>query len=229
MVSFGSMPKTVDLPTLENEFQFGYPLRAMVGLDEVGRGCIAGPVVAAAAVLPPGLDLNRAGWNPDWLQKIQDSKKLSAEDRDFLYEYLKNWLADFAIGSVSVEEIDRINIHHASLLAMDRAVQGLKKGLHSKGFYLIDGKWAPVGVKKQAHQAVIKGDLKCLSIACASVLAKVHRDRLMGELDRDYPGYGLAKHKGYPTPEHLRALDSHGVQIIHRKSYGPVASRLATV
>jgi ribonuclease HII len=180
----------------------------IAGLDEVGRGPLFGPVVAAAVILPRGFSL----------PGLTDSKKLSEKKRnDFDREIRSNAVA-WAIAAVDAETIDRINIRQASLLAMRRAVQQLPLG---PDFLLIDGRdtidW------DCPQQAVIRGDGASFSIAAASVLAKVHRDRLLVEFDREFPGYGLAQHKGYPCPAHLAALARLGPTPLHRKSYRPVA------
>jgi len=180
----------------------------IAGLDEVGRGPLFGPVVAAAVIL-------RKGWR---LNGLTDSKMLSEKKRaEFDFEIRTNAVA-WAIASVDVETIDRINIRRASLLAMRLAVEQLA---HVPDFLLIDGRdtidWPC------PQQAVIHGDAISLSIAAASVLAKVHRDRLLVDLDRQYPGYGLASHKGYGCPEHLAALARLGPTPLHRKSFNPVA------
>jgi ribonuclease HII len=179
----------------------------IAGLDEVGRGPLFGPVVAAAVILPRGFSLSG----------LTDSKKLSEKKRnDFDREIRANAVA-WAIAAVDAETIDRINIRQASLLAMRRAVQQLPLG---PDFLLIDGRdtidW------DCPQQAVIRGDGASFSIAAASVLAKVHRDRLLVEFDREFPGYGLAQHKGYPCPAHLAALARLGPTPLHRKSYRPV-------
>jgi ribonuclease HII len=179
----------------------------IAGLDEVGRGPLFGPVVAAAVILPRGFSL----------PGLTDSKKLSEKKRnDFDREIRANAVA-WAIAAVDAETIDRINIRQASLLAMRRAVQQLPLG---PDFLLIDGRdtidW------DCPQQAVIRGDGASFSIAAASVLAKVHRDRLLVEFDREFPGYGLAQHKGYPCPAHLAALARLGPTPLHRKSYRPV-------
>jgi ribonuclease HII len=182
--------------------------RRIAGLDEVGRGPLFGPVVAAAVILPRGCHL----------QGLTDSKKLSEKKRNqFDVEIRANAVA-WAIAAVDAETIDRINIRQASLLAMRRAVQQLAL---SPDFLLIDGRdtidW------DCPQQAVIQGDATSLSIAAASVLAKVHRDRLLVEFDSQFPGYGLASHKGYCSPEHLAALARLGPTPLHRKSFHPVA------
>ena len=181
----------------------------VAGVDEAGRGCLAGPVVAAAVVIPPGFT------HP----KIDDSKKLSARRRDAVFADL---MADdrllIGVGQAEVEEIDQINILRASHLAMERAVRALPM---VPGGLLIDG--LPVRPFPFPHQAVVDGDALCLSIAAASVVAKVTRDRLMVEIDRRVPGYGFAQHKGYGTPAHLAALTALGPSALHRRSFAPVA------
>ena len=183
----------------------------IAGLDEVGRGPMFGPVVAAAVILPKGCPLDG----------LNDSKKLTEKSRNqFDGEIRANAIA-WAIAAVDVETIDRINIRNASLLAMRRAVEQLAL---SPDYLLIDGldtiDWPC------PQQAVVQGDAASLSIAAASVLAKVHRDRLLVELDREYPGYGLARHKGYCSHEHLRALARLGPTPLHRKSYRPVVQMM---
>jgi ribonuclease HII len=180
----------------------------IAGLDEVGRGPLFGPVVAAAVILAPRCRLDG----------LTDSKKLSDKKRgEFALQIRANAVA-WSIASVDVETIDRINIRQASLLAMRLAVEQLAL---SPDFLLIDGRdtidWPC------PQQAIIQGDGASLSIAAASVLAKVHRDRLLVELDRQFPGYGLASHKGYGCPEHLAALAHLGPTALHRKSFHPVA------
>jgi ribonuclease HII len=180
----------------------------IAGVDEVGRGPLFGPVVAAAVILPTGCRL----------EGLTDSKKLSEKKRNELDAAIRAHAVCWAIAEVNAETIDRINIRQASLLAMRRAVEQLAL---SPDFLLIDGRdtidW------ECPQQAVIHGDAISLSIAAASVLAKVHRDRLLVELDREFPGYGLARHKGYGSPEHLAALARLGPTPLHRKSFHPVA------
>ena len=183
----------------------------IAGLDEVGRGPLFGPVVAAAVILPKGCSL----------QGLTDSKKLTEKKRNEFDLEIRSNAVSWAIAEVDAETIDRINIRQASLLAMRRAVQQLPLG---PDFLLIDGRdtidW------DCPQQAVIRGDGASFSIAAASVLAKVHRDRLLVEFDREFPGYGLAQHKGYPCPAHLAALARLGPAPLHRKSYRPVAQAL---
>lgn len=205
-------------PGLAWETKVGYPRLRVAGVDEVGRGCLAGPVVAAAVVLPAVCDLDAE----PWLKEVADSKLLSPQKREELAPRIESWALASAVGVASVEEIDEINIFHASHLAMLRALEGLKI---PPAFVLIDGKFLPKKLPCSA-QAVIKGDLQCLSIACASVLAKVWRDREMRKLDARYPGYGFSLHKGYSTPVHSQALKSLGACEIHRRSFAPVAQAL---
>lgn len=208
------------LVDLSWESQFGYPQRRLAGVDEVGRGCLAGPVVAAAVVLP---DLVSFEAEP-WLAEVTDSKLLTASTRERLAPLIRGWARGFAIGVASVEEIDRVNIYHASHLAMRRALDGLGPEL-VPDHVLIDGNALPKEMPWPAT-AVIKGDQRCLSIASASILAKVWRDHHLRELESSYPGFGLGKHKGYGTPAHLAALRRLGVTDIHRKSFAPVRALL---
>jgi ribonuclease HII len=180
----------------------------VAGLDEVGRGPMFGPVVAAAVILVPG---TRFGG-------LTDSKQLTEKQRNAFEVKIKVRAAAWAVAAVDVETIDRINIRRASLLAMRLAVEQLSL---QPDYLLIDGvdtiDWPC------PQQPVVQGDSTSLSIAAASVLAKVHRDRLLVELDTQYPGYGLASHKGYCSQEHLEALARLGPTPLHRKSYRPVA------
>ncbi len=201
---------------LNHEIELGYPTKDCAGVDEVGRGCIAGPVCAAAVVLPEIIDLEA----DPWLIKITDSKRLSEAQREMLFPKIKAWAKRFSIAYASVEEIEKLNIYHASYLAMERALADV-----SPQVALIDGKALPKA-KNCELKAVIKGDLNCLSIGCASILAKVARDRLMIEFDVRYPDYGFRSHKGYPTVQHQKALKTHGVLSIHRKGFGPVKTAL---
>jgi len=185
----------------------------IAGIDEVGRGPLFGPVVAAAVILPKGCRLHG----------LTDSKKLSEKKRNELDVEIRACAVAWAVAAVDAETIDRINIRRASLEAMRRAVEMLAQGpdFLLPDFLLIDGRdtidWPC------PQQAVIQGDATSLSIAAASVLAKVYRDRLLVELDRDFPGYGLASHKGYGCREHLAALARLGPTPLHRKSFHPVA------
>lgn len=179
----------------------------LAGVDEAGRGPLAGPVVAAAVIL-------------DDLQPIvglADSKKLSAKQRDRLYDEIRAKALCFCVAEASVEEIDEINILQATLLAMRRAVEGLRL---KPSLVQVDGNRLPV--LKVPAEAIVKGDSKVAAISAASILAKVHRDRLCDELHQAYPQYGFDGHKGYPTADHVAALKLHGVTPAHRRSFGPV-------
>ncbi|HUA91176.1 MAG TPA: ribonuclease HII [Terracidiphilus sp.] len=180
----------------------------VAGLDEVGRGPMFGPVVAAAVIFPKGCNL----------PGLTDSKKLTEKARNEFDREIRSSAVAWAIAAVDVETIDRINIRNASLLAMRLAVEQLAL---TPDYLLIDGVDTIDWPCRQ--QAVVQGDSISLSIAAASVLAKVHRDRLLIELDSQYPGYGLARHKGYCSAEHLKALALLGPTPLHRKSFSPVA------
>lgn len=206
----------MDSSNLEYERRNGYPRALVAGVDEVGRGCLAGPVVAAAVLLPADPQLEKLSW----ISEISDSKELSPATREKLVPLIEAWAASYAIGVASVEEIDRINIYHATHAAMIRAVEQLSK---RPDHVLVDGNVVPKALRVPAS-AVVKGDLKCLSIGAASILAKVWRDRLMIDMEARYPGYGFGVHKGYGTPAHQVALKSLGACAIHRKTFAPVAA-----
>lgn len=174
------------------------------GCDEAGRGPLAGPVVAAAVILPDGL----------YIEGLDDSKKLSEKKREQLYNVIRESCIDCAVGHASVYEIEKLNILNASMLAMNRAVNKLRV---RPELVLADGNIVR-GFNVRAVP-VIKGDSLCPSIAAASVLAKVTRDRLLDETEKLYPGYGLGKHKGYATKAHREALVSLGVSQVHRPSF----------
>ena len=188
------------------------PEGLVCGIDEAGRGPLAGPVVAAAVILDPARPI--VGLN--------DSKKLSEKKRDALAELIRERALAWCVAEASVEEIDQLNILHATLLAMQRAVAGLAVQPTSA---LVDGNRCP----KLAipAEAVIKGDGKIASIAAASILAKTVRDAGMLVLHAQYPQYGFDRHMGYPTAAHFAALEKHGASPEHRKSFGPVARQLS--
>ncbi len=181
--------------------------RPLAGVDEAGRGPLAGPVVAAAVVLDPE--------NP--VSGLDDSKKLPEQIRVKIAGVIRSNAISWSLGSASVEEIDEVNILNATMLAMQRAVTGLKV---EPAVVLVDGNKTPDLDYKS--YALIKGDQWQESISAASILAKVERDRQMLELDRKYPQYGFARHKGYPTKMHIAILETEGVSPVHRKSFGPV-------
>ncbi|MES9833788.1 MAG: ribonuclease HII [Candidatus Thiodiazotropha sp. DIVDIV] len=182
-------------------------IQLVAGVDEVGRGPLAGPVVAAAVILHPDRPI----------QGLADSKKLSEKKREALDIVIREQAHCWSLGRAEVEEIDEINILQASLLAMKRAVEGLSVVPDQA---LVDGKHLPN--LACSAEAVIGGDSTVAEISAASIIAKVARDREMVELDVQYPGYGLAQHKGYPTKFHISGLESLGVTPIHRRSFGPV-------
>lgn len=187
----------------------------VAGVDEVGRGPLAGPVVAAAVIL----DVN----NP--IEGLMDSKKITEKRREILADEIKEKAISWAISRVDVDEIDQINILQASLRAMTLAVSELNQ---QPDFVMIDGNRIPADLTISA-EAVVKGDDRVACISAASIIAKVARDHEMIEMDTIYPGYGLAKHKGYPTKVHIEALQKLGVTKIHRRTFGPVKKVLATI
>lgn len=186
----------------------------LAGVDEVGRGPLAGPVVAAAVILDPERPI----------EGLKDSKQLSEKRRETLAAQIRERALAWSLGRAEVEEIDRINILQASLLAMQRAVAGLSL---VPELVLVDGNHCPP--VDCPVQAVVKGDSLIAAISAASIIAKVSRDQEMVALDRLYPGYGLAGHKGYPSKLHLEALQRLGVTPIHRRSYAPVRRVLEAV
>lgn len=186
--------------------------RPVAGVDEAGRGPLAGPVVAAAVIVPDG-------WQ---LTGLDDSKKLTAAKREGLVQAIHDSCLAWAVGVATEEEIDRINILQATFLAMRRALEGL--GVAPLGV-TVDGNRTIPGVLLP-QLAVVEGDGKILSIAAASILAKTHRDGLMRQMDEVWPGYGFSVHMGYPTPMHLRALAELGPCPIHRKTFGPVRKQI---
>jgi ribonuclease HII len=183
----------------------------IAGVDEAGMAPLAGPVVAAAVILPP--DFRARG--------IDDSKQLDAAERERLAVEIKAAAICWAVGITTVQEIDTINIYRAGLLAMRRAVQGLSV---APEHLLIDARKLPE--LKIPQDGIIHGDALSLTIAAASILAKTTRDAMMAEFDRQYPGYGLARHKGYPTAEHFAALRSLGACPLHRRSFAPIRQAL---
>jgi ribonuclease HII len=208
----------LETPTLEEEMallQQGYCFVA--GLDEAGRGCLAGPVVAAAVVLP--LPLNDDGLAR--LSGVRDSKQLTAQARDTLYDVILQHALAVGVGVGSVELIDEQNILQATKHAMRFALTQLS--IHPQAL-LLDAVRLPTVPLPQ--RAIIKGDCRCLSIAAASIIAKVSRDRMMLALHEQYPVYGFQQHKGYGTQAHLAALKQHGPCPIHRRTFSPVREQL---
>lgn len=186
----------------------------LAGVDEVGRGPLVGPVVAAAVILDPAV----------LIEGITDSKKVSEKKRPLLAEQIKQSCISWAIGQSSAQEIDILNIHQATLLAMKRAVEGLSV---QPTHVCVDGKFCP----EIAYpcEAIIKGDSKVIEIAAASIVAKVTRDEWMMKLHEKHPQYGFAQHKGYPTKLHIENLNAHGVLAEYRQSFGPVKALLQSV
>ena len=198
-------------PCFKLERPFPMPL---AGVDEAGCAPLAGPVVAAAVILdrvhfPRGID---------------DSKKLPIAAREAIYGRLQK-VAAIGVGIASVEEIDELNIYWARMLAMSRAVEALAEAMgRDPAWVLVDGNACPRW--ERPSKAIVAGDTKCRSIAAASIVAKVTRDRIMADHARTWPGYGWERNRGYPTPEHIRALDALGLTPLHRRSFAPVRMRL---
>ncbi len=197
----------------------------IVGVDEVGRGPIAGPVLAAAVVFPPDILLKRN--QHKFINEIKDSKIINAKKRSELAYSIKKY-AFFALGAASVEEINRHNILQASLRAMKRACVRLEKILTKKKqgqaihSFLIDGIHTPkLDIARQRIQAIVKGDNKSISVACAAIVAKVTRDHLMQKLHAQYPLYAWLNNKGYPVPKHINAIEKDGLSPHHRKTFAP--------
>jgi ribonuclease HII len=183
------------------------PPGRVAGIDEAGRGPLAGPVIAAAVILDPQRSIDG----------LRDSKCLSAGRRERLYDEITQQALAWAVGRAEAAEIDRINILQATLLAMQRAVNALQPGAE---YALVDGNRCPT--LACPAQAIVRGDSRVAAISAASIIAKVTRDREMIELDACYPGYGLAQHKGYPSKAHLQALEALGPTPQHRYSFAPV-------
>nr|WP_289073462.1 ribonuclease HII [uncultured Halomonas sp.] len=200
--------KPADFPPLVVEYAGDF----LAGVDEVGRGPLVGSVVAAAVILDPKAPIDG----------LTDSKKLTARRRESLDVLIRERALAFAVAEASAEEVDSLNIYHATHLAMRRAVDALRPQAE---YLLVDGNRLPGHALP--GQAVVKGDARHPAIAAASILAKVARDAQMAELDLRYPEYGFARHKGYPTKEHLAALEAHGALAEHRKSFAPVQRQLA--
>ena len=199
------MKKVVARRTIENALR-RYGFVCVAGVDEVGRGCLAGPVMAGAVVLDPGRHI----------PGLADSKALTAQGRDRLYDAIVRRAVSWAVAAVTPEEIDAINIHQATLKAMQRAVLALAP---LPDAVLVDAFRIPS--LPMAQRGVVKGDRQCAAIAAASIVAKVTRDRLMDELHATDPRYGFDRHKGYATADHLAAVARHGYSVAHRRSFRP--------
>jgi ribonuclease HII len=183
------------------------------GVDEAGRGPLAGPVYAAAVILGPGFNT----------EGLRDSKKLSEAKRYFLAEQIKKNALAWTVGICSADEIDELNIHQATLLAMQRAIKTLK--IHTSIKIMVDGLFCPQ--VEFSCEAIVKGDDKVAEISAASIIAKTERDLKMIEIDKAYPAYQFKKHKGYPTKLHIEMIKSHGLCEHHRKSFSPIKEMLA--
>ena len=196
-------PPPIDLHNVERSLN-SQGIGLIAGVDESGRGCLAGPVVAAAVVLPSGIRI----------PNLRDSKELTASQRDALFEEIQARSISVGFGLVGPQEIDRINIFQASLKAMRVAVERL---VVQPEFLIVDG---PFGIDYHLPQkAIKKGDARCLSIAAASVVAKVTRDRMMYKLERKYPSFSFSVHKGYGTAQHLEEIARHGPSPVHRRTF----------
>ncbi len=201
----------IDLYKYENEL-YSEGITYIGGVDEVGRGPLVGPVVACCCVLPKGFKL----------EGLTDSKKLTEKKRDQYYDYLiENTI--YGLGIVDADRIDEINIYQATKEAMYQAIENVRKQVDLE-YVLIDAMPLELDIPTNS---IIKGDAKSISIAAASVIAKVTRDRMMIELDKKYPMYGYAKHKGYPTKAHIDAIHKYGLIDGYRKSYGPVKEMIS--
>ena len=190
------------------EFDANCGYNNLIGVDEAGRGPLAGPVFAAAVKLSKDAHVRLAG--------LDDSKKLSAKKRKELFVLIKEYAEDFAVAFAVHTEIDEINIHNASLLAMKRAVEKLKTPWE---FSLIDGRFIIPGIEPVRQKAIVKGDSQSACIAAASILAKVSRDELMEKYHLEFPQYEFARHKGYPTALHIQRLKQYGPSPLHRMSF----------
>lgn len=200
--------KPTDYPPLVIDYRGDF----LAGVDEVGRGPLIGSVVASAVILDPSRPI----------EGLTDSKKLTAKKREALDVQIRERALAFAVAEASAAEVDQLNIYHATHLAMRRAIDALTPAAE---YLLVDGNRLPE--HELPGQAVVKGDARHPAIAAASILAKVARDAQMAELDLRYPDYGFARHKGYPTKEHLAALSAHGPLAEHRRSFAPVQRQLA--
>ncbi|WP_083001008.1 ribonuclease HII [Halomonas sp. GT] len=200
--------KPTDYPPLVIDYRGDF----LAGVDEVGRGPLIGSVVASAVILDPSRPI----------EGLTDSKKLNAKKREALNVQIRERALAFAVAEASAAEVDQLNIYHATHLAMRRAIDALTPAAE---YLLVDGNRLPG--HELPGQAVVKGDARHPAIAAASILAKVARDAQMAELDLRYPDYGFARHKGYPTKEHLAALSAHGPLAEHRRSFAPVQRQLA--
>ena len=210
-------------PTFTRESKLLGKYQLIAGVDEVGRGPLAGPVVSAAVILDP-LRVGKYRSKSKWWAGVRDSKLVPEERREALVEFIRDHAYDFAIGICSHTEIDELNIHYASLVSMKRAVENLKL---APQVVLVDGKFTVPFDRARAmidQMPIVDGDAKVLSIAAASLLAKVFRDDIMKKYDQDFPQYGFARHKGYNTDFHRKAIVSYGPTKIHRMTFPAMQS-----
>ena len=209
------MPKLANKPSFSEEnamWNAGYG--NVCGIDEVGRGCWAGPLVAGAVIFKAKTEVDVKE-----LAQINDSKKITPKKREQLAEFIIYFAKHWGIGSVSSKELDKIGLSKANELAMERAVQNLG---NKPDFCLVDGNIIKESRNIGLFKNIIKGDSKSISIAAASILAKVFRDKLMDSIHADYPEYGFRAHKGYGTSSHRKSIKKHGILPIHRKSFAPI-------
>jgi ribonuclease HII len=185
--------------------------RFIAGVDEVGRGALMGPVVAGAVIMPENIKAR-------WKSRVRDSKQLTPEIREYLSPYIQEAAVAIGIGSIANDVIDAVGIGRATCLAMLAAIQQLSP---QPQFVLID--YVHLHELMIPQKGIVSGDSLCFSIACASIIAKVHRDRMVTEMDKDYPGYGFAAHKGYGTRKHIACLREKGPCPLHRRSFQPVS------
>ncbi len=203
--------KTKCAPSFAEENKLSHQgYRFIAGIDEAGRGALAGPVVAAAVILP-------FRFKAPWLRQVRDSKLLTAKKREYLFSHIQKSAISTGVGIISNRIIDTRNIVQATRMAMKQAIAQLSPPADSLLIDFIKLPEVPIYQK-----GIVNGDSLCLSIACASIIAKVTRDHLMLEMDKIYPGYSLRKHKGYCTEEHISKLDRLGPSPIHRRSFHPV-------
>jgi len=209
------LPENLSLMEAEQVLEKHFENCILIGVDEAGRGPIAGPVVAAAAVVGAGLKPART----TAIAALNDSKKLSANQREKIFAELPNHCKHYSIAEASAQEIDELGILNANFLAMRRALEPIISSLDGEYKILVDGNLCIRGIDESLQMPIIKGDGRVACIAAASIFAKVHRDRLMVKFSEQFPGYGFEKHKGYGTKAHLEAVKKLGMREIHRKSF----------
>ena len=207
------LERLTNLKKVEEELYNEKGLKAIAGIDEAGRGPLAGPVVVACALMP----------KTSMIEGVNDSKKISEKKREQLYEQITSEAISYGIGIIDQKEIDEINIYEASKKSMMLAIESCN---HKIDHVLIDAMKLDLDIPSTS---IIKGDIKSISISAASVIAKVTRDKMMYELDNKYPMYGFANHKGYPTKKHIEAIHKYGLIDGYRKTYGPVKDYINSI